>query len=1222
MSDDLEIIEELEKELGFHIRRVGDEEEGRIFYRLDVDGDVVALSLSLVGLRTTPPSIAKLTNLTQLHLWDNRLTSLPPEITQLTNLTQLHLWDNRLTSLPPEITQLTNLTQLHLGDNGLTSLPPEITQLTNLTQLDLGGNGLTSLPPEITQLTNLTQLDLRGNGLTSLPPEITQLTNLTQLDLGGNGLTSLPPEITQLTNLTQLDLGGNRLTSLPPEITQLTNLTQLDLWGNRLTSLPPEITQLTNLTQLHLWGNRLTSLPPEITQLTNLTQLDLRSNGLTSLPPEITQLTNLTQLDLGGNRLTSLPPEITQLTNLTQLHLWGNRLTSLPPEITQLTNLTQLHLWDNGLTSLPPEITQLTNLTQLDLWDNGLTSLPPEITQLTNLTQLHLWDNRLTSLPPEITQLTNLTQLHLGDNRLTSLPPEITQLTNLTQLDLGGNGLTSLPPEITQLTNLTQLDLGGNGLTSLPPEITQLTNLTQLDLGGNGLTSLPPEITQLTNLTQLDLRDNGLTSLPPEITQLTNLTQLDLRDNGLTSLPPEITQFKRLEYLNLNENPLQKPPPEIVEQGFGAILGYLRKLLDEAQAQVVNEAKLILVGQGDVGKTCLAKRLVYGTFQDEKSTEGIDILSWTFAAPTLEQENIQLNVWDFGGQEIYHATHQFFLTKRSVYLLVWNARKTKDYEHIYYWLHTIEAFGGDSPVVLVLSKCKERDDDLNMKDLKEQFPNIINLYKVDSKDGDGIEILSDVIRQTSWRLSHMQTPWIPAWFNVRERLESDARNWMEYTEYEEICRTEGLNEEQTNILDEYLHQLGVIVHFRDRSLSLRNMVVLKPEWATQAVYRVLDTQSVRERGGVLFHNELEEVWNPEVYPPALHANLLELMNEFELAYELPDERSHLVAELLPSTEPDFVWDERDNLRFFYRYDFLPASVITRFIVLVHQDLEPHDGRHLCWREGAVLLREDTRAFVKVRPVEKTIEIKICGSRKRELLAIIRNRFDHIHHSIKKVAIVEEIPCLRPVGCSHRFNYKQLLNAERQRKESVDCPVTWEEVPLSLLLDGYERREERMVKSEKNRDGEIHFHIDNSIVNRPHNELNASQEQSTAQAVQIDIDVKNGLPALQADFDKLKELLIESEPKTERKLTEIGDSLDELSPNSDKEKLNKPLNKLQRFLKDLNDENSDTHKILSGTKKGIETAQTVAKTYNKFAEWLALPQVPSVFLGKEEKSQKE
>jgi small GTP-binding protein len=338
---------------------------------------------------------------------------------------------------------------------------------------------------------------------------------------------------------------------------------------------------------------------------------------------------------------------------------------------------------------------------------------------------------------------------------------------------------------------------------------------------------------------------------------------------------------------------------------------------------------MILVGQGDVGKTCLAKRLIYDEFIEDKTTEGIDILEWNITAPTADGEEIKLNVWDFGGQEIYHATHQFFLTKRSVYLLVWNARKSQDYEHIYYWLHTIEAFGEDSPIILVLSKRNERDDDLNMKELREKFPQIIGLYKIDSEDGKGIPTLKDIISETTWHLPHMRTPWVESWYNVRERLEHDGQNWIEYTEFKQICQSEGLNNKQTDILDEYLHDLGVIIHFRDR-LELCNMVILNPEWATKAVYKILDTHSILDRGGILLHSELDQIWDSNIYPQDIFSKLLGLMNKFELAFELPDKKSHLVAELLPKTEPEFGWDETNNLRFYYHYDFLPAGVITRF----------------------------------------------------------------------------------------------------------------------------------------------------------------------------------------------------------------------------------------------------------------------------------------------------
>ena len=858
------------------------------------------------------------------------------------------------------------------------------------------------------------------------------------------------------TGQTELNLRQNQMKELPAEIGQLANLTTLYLSFNQMKELPAEIGQLANLTKLSLSGNQMKELPAEIGQLANLTTLYLGENQMKELPAEIGQLANLTTLDLNMNQLSKLPAEIGQLANLTKLSLSGNQMKELPMEVTELTNLTTLDLgeYQHNYYSKYMQF----RLTGLSLAGNQMKELPAEIGQLANLTTLHLSGNRLSKLPTEITKLTKLTTLDLGWNQISQLPTEITKLTNLTTLFLSGNQISQLPAEITKLTNLTTLFLGWNQMKELPAEIGQLANLTTLHLSGNWLSKLPAEITKLTNLTTLSLRGNQIIELPMEVTELTNLTTLDLRGNRISQLPAEITKLTNLTKFFLSENPLKSPPPEIAEKEVQVIFEYLHQL--HKKETLVNEAKMILVGQGDVGKTCLAKRLIYDEFIEDKTTEGIDILKWSITAPTPEKDEIKLNVWDFGGQDIYHATHQFFLTKRSVYLLVWNARKSRDYEHIYYWLHTIEAFGGDSPIILVLSKLNERNDDLNMTDIREKFPQIVDLYKVDSEDGKRIPALKDVISNTAWQLPHMQTAWVDSWFRAREQLEQIGKDWIKYNEFCKICHSEGLDKKETNILDEYLHDLGVIIHFQD--LKLHDMVILKPEWATKAVYKILDTNAVKERNGILFHSELGQIWDTGIYPQDIHSKLLELMNKFELAYEMPDKRSHLVAELLPSSEPAFEWDTTDNLRFYYRYDFLPAGVMTRFIVRLHQDLEDKsDGTQLCWREGAVLCWEDTYAFVKVKPSEKLIEIKIKGRKKKELLAIIRREFDYINKSIKKVKITKEIPCSCSSDCSYKFNYEGLLVAEKGGITTVQCQMSWKNVPLSLLLEGYERKEDRI-----------------------------------------------------------------------------------------------------------------------------------------------------------------
>jgi hypothetical protein len=242
------------------------------------------------------------------------------------------------------------------------------------------------------------------------------------------------------------------------------------------------------------------------------------------------------------------------------------------------------------------------------------------------------------------------------------------------------------------------------------------------------------------------------------------------------------------------------------------------------------------------------------------------------------------------------------------------------------------------------------------------------------------------------------------------------------------------------------------------------MVILKPEWATRAFYKILDMKVVRDRSGILLHSELDKIWDIKIYPQDIYPKLLELMNKFELAYELPDKKSHLVAELLPSTEPEFEWDDTNALRFYYCYDFLPAGVMTRFIVRVHRDLEFRpDGKQLCWREGAMVHWEKTLAFVKVKPMERLIEIKINGDKKRELLAIIRREFNHINGSIKKVKITEEIPCNCSKDCPTRFEYTELINAENAAIIEVICLKKSKKVPISLLLDGYEKKENRKIE---------------------------------------------------------------------------------------------------------------------------------------------------------------
>ena len=1052
------------------------------------------LSLSNNQLTVLPPELGQLTALQSLSLFDNQLTVLPPELTQLTALQSLDLGFNQLTALPPELTQLTALQSLNLFNNQLTVLPPELTQLTALQSLNLGSNQLTALPPELTQLTALQSLSLSGNQLTVLPPELTQLTALQELDLSNNQLTVLPPELTQLTALQSLNLGSNQLTVLPPELTQLTALQSLSLSGNQLTVLPPELTQLTALQSLSLGFNQLTVLPPELTQLTALQSLSLSSNQLTVLPPELGQLTALQSLSLGFNQLTVLPPELTQLTALQSLNLGSNQLTALPPELTQLTALQSLSLFNNQLTVLPPELTQLTALQSLNLGSNQLTALPPELTQLTALQELDLSNNQLTVLPPELTQLTALQSLSLSGNQLTVLPPELGQLTALQSLNLGSNQLTALPPELTQLTALQELDLSNNQLTVLPPELTQLTALQSLSLYGNQLTALPPELTQLTALQSLSLYDNQLTVLPPELTQLTALQSLSLFKNQLTVLPPELTQLTALQSLSLSgnqltvlplelgnldlrileleDNPFKTPPPEIVARGTDDVLDFLRELKKGSLTRY--EAKLLIVGQGDIGKTCLLRALRGEPFiEGLPTTHGIDIRPYCLPHPKKPDTTLMLNVWDFGGQQIYHTSHQFFMTKRSLYLLVWNARGDQEQARLDHWLRNIQAIAPDARVLLVATHIDERPADIHYERLKAAYPKLAGHIGVSNKTRENIDELKAMIAREAADLLLMEQQWPTTWINAETALREHPKYHIDLEEYTEICMKHGLSADiAQTALGGYLHDLGKILYYQDDD-TLSNFIVLKPNWLTQTVSRVLDDPVTRQNKGILNHSDFPRIWdkddNGQPYERRLYPCFLKLTERFLMSYELEptqhnqqDKRS-LVPLLLPHTPPEDMppWSEmlpgqpEINMRFYLQH-FVPPGLMSWVIVLTQLY-----SKNVYWREGVRLHYEGHEAHIELNPSTHELWLHVKGPAPSNFFNILQHTINDriLKRYFEGLQYRREIPCNCHIKrgdetlCTHFHDYERLAERMKRKVLTAECNESFEQVSVPELLEG-------------------------------------------------------------------------------------------------------------------------------------------------------------------------
>ncbi len=605
-------------------------------------------------------------------------------------------------------------------------------------------------------------------------------------------------------------------------------------------------------------------------------------------------------------------------------------------------------------------------------------------------------------------------------------------------------------------------------LTSLPENIFSLPKLKHLGLGGpqdatTRLAAVGHQIGNLQELVRLNIY-GAIEALPEEIGGLNKLKGLFVSNNKIKSLPFALRNLKKLNFLELRGNPLPIPP-EILEKSTEPqiILDYYFSHLAEKK-QPINAVKLLIVGQGSVGKTSLIERILYNKFDpNQTKTEGISINQWMINTQSkIENQNseIKLNIWDFGGQEIMHATHQFFLTKRSLYLLVLDFRLTQEENRVEYWLKIIQSFGGELPVLIVGNKTDQHPLDIDRTGLQKKYPNIVGILETSAATGAGIETLKAEIAKQVDALPHVRDLLPETWFTVKSKLEGlgKDKNFITQDEYFNLCDTNDITDETSqHTLIGFLHDLGVVLHFQDDP-RLEALGILNPQWVTNGVYKILNWKPLFENKGVLTLAMLNDILKPPEYPGDKRLFIVDMMKKFELCYDIEPDKIFLISDLLPKDQPAGI--ELKNVPAFeYQYPVLPSSVITRFIVRMNQHIE----NNVAWRTGVVLNIGDNQAIVIADIEDKKISIYIDGLEhtRRDALSAIRYQLDEIHNTIKGLNPQKRIP-IPEAPNAEPLDYDYLLQLER---EGIDeLPVKdgnrLVKVDVRKLLSGIESESKR------------------------------------------------------------------------------------------------------------------------------------------------------------------
>ncbi|SEH05859.1 COR domain-containing protein [Candidatus Venteria ishoeyi] len=433
-----------------------------------------------------------------------------------------------------------------------------------------------------------------------------------------------------------------------------------------------------------------------------------------------------------------------------------------------------------------------------------------------------------------------------------------------------------------------------------------------------------------------------------------------------------------------------------------------------------NEGSLIFLGFGGAGKTSVLRTITEGAVTKgvEEATSGIEIREWTFP-----NSDTRAQFWDFDGQVITHATHQFFLRSRCLYVLVLDGRSDPNAnEQAEYWLEHVRAFGGDAPVLLVGNKADLMRINLDMHVLRNKYSNIVDFYPVSCvsyKDKYRIQFerfKRDFIAQLQVAGTHqIQLP--KSHFAVLEtvRKHSAKQAFLPKNTFEALCLQQGIPEQEHSGLLKVLDNLGFIIHFSN--MPWLDSYLINPHWLIHAIYALLHSEQAHRQQGRLDAQTIIDILNPRV----LHSNLghelrytpkhvrfiLEAMVQFEIAFLLNDKaHSVLIPELLPSDiklVSDF--DEYDAAIIDFDFNsFLPRHVLSNFIVHHHKEIFDN----IVWRNGVWLrsLNLHAEALIQTDYSQRRLSIWVRGSDAGQYFSVLHEDILHILARMPDLAFEE------------------------------------------------------------------------------------------------------------------------------------------------------------------------------------------------------------------------
>ena len=668
-------------------------------------------------------------------------------------------------------------------------------------------------------------------------------------------------------------------------------------------------------------------------------------------------------------------------------------------DVNRLSELTELNLSYNKKLLRVNGLGYLSQLRELDLVNTNLHG-PLDIRSCTNLRILDISSSKAMGFVTGQT-LEKLTHLSASNTNLTDTE-FLSRMPNLQVLNLSATDITHLP-SLARFPKLRGLDLTGTIVRELCglEELTALEslNLSYTPMANLDVPCLPP------SLRMLSLAGTRIRELPESLRTLTKLRRLDLSYMMLQDLPdwlPELgLRFNPTGYsgIILTGTSIHNMDSSILSQSHELISQWLEMRSSQTDSVPLNELKVVFLGDGEAGKSFTIARLLNDGGEPEGYKEGVTPgIAISNKIHHIDGRKINVHYWDFGGQEILHSMHRIFMTPRTLYVVLINARDNTQDERARYWLHNISSFAEGSRVLMVLNKMDQNPNaSINETELRYRYPNLAGVIRLSALNAPQQEFRDRFIAPLMQEIASFETSKVlfpRSWLRIRDQVLNMDKTmnaaYLSHVEFKEICMKSGVHQpEIIESLRDWFTDLGVSFCYHKHGCS-ENYVVLRPDWITNAIYIILFNKHSAQGNGIISHKaicrllaerhaDIKCVLPGITYTEEETKFVLSIIRQFQLSYKF-DDVSEFMPILCQSNSPSIALDfASDPLTQEFRmiYDYLPNNVIHRLMVRRQNELDTEN----VWLTGAHFVLGNTSGLSAVVRIDgNVLKINIRSSR--------------------------------------------------------------------------------------------------------------------------------------------------------------------------------------------------------------------------------------------------